>query len=427
MESKLSNSFFTNNRKRLAALLKQQSIAVFNSNDILPTNADGTFPFKQNNDLYYLTGIKQEETVLLLITDAIENSQKEILFILEPNDLLVKWEGHKLSKEEASKISGISEIRYLNEFKSTFRHLVVQAQNIYINTNEHCRAKLAIKTRDDRFLSWCKANYTLHNYERLAPFMQQLRVIKQEEEIALLKQASFITAKGFSRVLKFIKPGIHQKQIEAEMIHEYMQYLGTWADYQPIVASGTDTCILHYNSNHKVIQNNELVLIDAAAAFAGYNADLTRTIPANGRYSAREKQVYNAVLHIHMQMKMLLKPDALMKDLQNYCNELLIEQLLNLDVCSMNDIKLKGATSCIQQYCGHNFSHFIGLDVHDVGDYNQKLTAGMVLTNEPGIYIKEEQIGIRIENNILITETGIIDLMETVPIEVTDIEELMNS
>ncbi len=426
MQSNLSNSFFANNRKRLVALLKHQSIAVFNSNDILPTNADGTFPFKQNNDLYYLTGIKQEETILLLFPDAIENSQKEILFILEPNALLVKWEGHKLSKEEASKISGISEVRYLNEFKNTFKQQVVQAQNIYINTNEHTRAKLSIQTREDRFLTWCKANYNLHHYERLAPLMKQLRVIKQEEEIAMLKQAAFITAKGFSRVLKFMKPGVHQKQVEAEMIHEYMQYLGTWADYQPIVASGTDTCILHYNSNHKVIHNNELVLIDAAAAFESYNADLTRTIPANGKYSARQKEVYKAVLHIHRQMKMLLKPHALMKDLQNHCNELLIEQLVALGVCSMNDIKLKGTTFYIQQYCGHNFSHFIGLDVHDSGDYNQKLTTGMVLTNEPGIYINEEQIGIRIENNILITETGIIDLMETIPIEATEIEELMN-
>ncbi|MES2654785.1 MAG: aminopeptidase P family protein [Bacteroidota bacterium] len=427
MESNLSNSFFTNNRKRLVALLKQQSIAVFNSNDILPTNADGTFPFKQNNDLYYLTGIKQEETILLLFPDAVENWQKEILFILEPNALHVKWEGHKLSKEEAAKISGISEVRYLREFKSIFKQLAVQAQTICINTNEHTRAKLSIQTRDDRFLTWCKTTYTLHNYERLAPLIQGLRVIKQDEEIVLLRQAAFITEKGFRRVLKFIKPGVHQKQVEAEMIHEYMQYLGTWADYQPIVASGADTCILHCNSNHKVVQNNELVLIDAAAAFAGYNADLTRAIPANGIYTTRQKEVYNAVLYIHKQMKMLLKSDALMKDLQNHCNELLIEQLVALGVCSMNDIKLKGSLFYIQQYCGHNFSHFIGLDVHDVGDYNQKLAAGMVLTNEPGIYINEEQIGIRIENNIVLTQKGIIDLMETVPIEAAAIEELMNS
>lgn len=426
MQSNLSNSFFTNNRKRLVALLKQRSIAVFNSNDILPTNADGTFPFKQNNDLYYLTGIKQEESVLLLFPDAIENSQKEILFILEPNALQLKWEGNKLSKEEASEISGISEVRYLSEFKNTFKQLAVQAQTIYINTNEHARAKLTIKTRDDRFLTWSKANYALHHYERLAPLMQQLRVIKQEEEIALLKHAALITEKGFRRVLNFVKPGVHQKQVEAEMIHEYMQYLGTWSDYQPIVASGADTCILHCNTNHKIIQNNELVLIDAAAAFDAYNADLTRTIPANAKYTTRQKEVYNAVLYIHRQMKMLLKPGALMKDLQSHCNELLIEQLVALGVCTMNDIKLKGTQFCIHQYCGHNFSHFIGLDVHDVGDYNQKLAAGMVLTNEPGIYINEEQIGIRIENNILITENGIVDLMETIPVEAVEIEELMN-
>lgn len=418
--------FFTGNRNRLAGLLKIQSLAVVNSNDVLPTNADGTFPFKQHNDLYYLTGIRQEETLLVLFPDARHAWQKEVLFILRPDEVRTKWEGHKLSQQEASAISGIKEVRYIDEFLSFFKQVVFDAANIYLNANEHSRAKVSIQTRDDRFRNWCRENYGLHQYERLAPLMALLRIKKQDEEIAVMKHAAYITEQGFKRVLKFVKPGVHQKQAEAEMIHEYLQHHATWADYQPIVASGADTCILHYNSNHKHIGAGELVLIDAAASYIGYQSDLTRTIPADGRYTGRQKQLYEAVLYVHREMKKLVKPGVLMEVLQEQCNELLLEQLVGLSLCTGNDIRGSNKQALLDKYCYHRFSHLIGLDVHDVGDYSQPLEAGWVCTNEPGIYIQEEAMGVRIENNLLLTPDGNTDLMESIPVEVKEIEYLMN-
>lgn len=420
----LTAAFFTGNRKRLQIGMKPNTLAILNSNDRLPTNADGTFPFKQNNDLYYLRGIKQEDTQLLIASG---EPEKALLFIQRPNEHKKQWDGHQLRKEEASAISGIDTVYYNDEFESVLQSLLSTCDLVYLNAIEHPRANISIQTRDDRFRLWIQQQYPNHQYERLAPLMMELRLLKQPEEIAMMRYAAFVTGQGFRRVLGFVKPGVHQKQVEAEMIHEYLQYQTTWADYQPIVASGADTCILHYNSNHQWIQDGDLVLIDAAASFGGYQCDLTRTIPANGRYTARQKQLYKAVLRVHQQMKQYLKPGMLMQELQETCNNLLLEQFVGLNLCTMQDIQQHGKAYWLGKYAYHNFSHFLGLDVHDVGDFSKPLQAGMVFTNEPGIYIPEEGLGVRIENNLLLTETGVVDLTATIPIEAEEIEALMQA
>jgi Xaa-Pro aminopeptidase len=426
MKHQISSAFFTANRQRLVSLLRSGSAVVLNSNDVLPTNADGTFPFKQHNDLFYLTGITQEETMLLLFPDHPDEAYREILFVEEPGELRAKWDGHRLSNEEAAVISGIQHIRYTHEFETTWKQCVYKADHVYLNAIEHPRAHVRINTRDDRFAVWCKTHWPLHRYERLAPLMMQLRMIKTETEIGLLRESAAITEKGFRRILTAMKPGLRQKQVEAELLHEYMWNGGDRADYKPIVASGSDTCILHYNSNHKTCLDGELVLIDAAASYCGYNSDLTRTIPVNGRYTTRQKQVYDAVLRVHQAMRKLMQPGALIKQLQQRCFDLLTNELLELGLFSITELKANGQRFYMDKYCFHNFSHFIGLDVHDSGDFDAPLQAGTVLTNEPGIYIAGEGTGVRIENNILITATGNEDLMATIPIEAGEIESLMN-
>lgn len=425
MKHHIPSSFFTGNRKRLAELTPAGSVSILNSNDVLPTNADGTFRFRQNNDLYYLTGITQEGTVLLLFPSHPDPYYREIIFVEEPNEIRTKWDGSRLSKDEVSTISGITHVRYEQEFEKVFNNCVYAADCIYLNAIEHTRASINIQTRDNRFTDWCKTHYPLHTYKRLAPLITQLRMIKQPVEINLLKQSATVTEKGFRRVLRFLKPGVTQKQVEAEMIHEYLFNGADWADYAPIVSSGSDTCILHCNNNEKICNDGELVLIDAAASCWSYNSDLTRTVPVNGKYTMREKQVYNAVLRVHKAMLKAMTGGKQMRDLQQYCFSLLTEELMMLGLFSEQDLKIKGQDFYMNQYCYHNFSHFIGLDVHDVGDFNLPLQAGMVLTNEPGIYIREEGIGVRIENNILITQNGNEDLMSTIPVEVEEIEELM--
>jgi Xaa-Pro aminopeptidase len=303
MKHHIPSSFFTENRKRLSALLTEGSVAILNSNDLLPTNADGTFRFKQNNDLYYLTGITQENTMLMLFPSHPDPYYREIIFVEEPNELRTKWDGRRLGKDEVSAVSGIPHVRYEHEFEKVFNSCVYAAAYIYLNATEHSRASLKIQTRDNRFAQWCKAHYTLHHYKRLAPLMMQLRTIKHPVEIGLLKEAAAITEKGFRRVLKFLRPGVTQKQVEAEMIHEYLFNGAEWADYTPIVSSGSDTCILHCSSNENICKDGELALIDAAASWRAYNSDLTRTIPVNGKYTVRQKEVYNAVLRVHKSMR----------------------------------------------------------------------------------------------------------------------------
>ena len=423
---KIDNTLFINNRERFKKLLKPNSAAIFNSNDVLPTNADGTMPFKQNNDLFYLTGIEQEETILLLFPDAPEERFKEVLFIRDVNDELTTWEGDKLTVKESSEISGIETIRFVSEFDKGFSYLMADAENIYLNTNEHKRAAVDVETRDDRFIKKCRAKFPLHTYHRAAPLVYGLRAVKSDIEIELMKEASELTEKGFRRILKFLKPEVTEAEIEAEFVHEFLRNSGSPADYEPIIASGINSCTLHYTKNNKVCKDGDVLLIDYAASYANYNTDMTRTIPVNGKFTPRQKKVYNSVLHVEKETQKLMVPGAKLFSIYELTRTLIEKELVDLGLLKMNDIKNQNPDKPLSlKYYPHNVSHFIGLDVHDVGYFNEPLAQGMVLTCEPGIYIREEGFGIRLENNILITKGGNIDLFKNIPIEADEIEELM--
>lgn len=427
MKHTISSSLFSENRKRLAIQLKPSSIAVCHSNDTMPTSADGTMRFVQNTDLFYLTGIHQEETILLLFPDAREARYKEVLFLRETSELIATWEGKKLTKEEARTISGIQTIYWTSEFLSIFRQLVFDSDHIYLNTNEHRRAIVEVETRDARFVTYCKEQYPLHSYHRLAPFMHRLRAIKSAEEIRLMQQACDLTEKGFRRALKFIKPGVNEREIVAEYAHEFIRHHGDFADYQPIIASGANACVLHYHDNDQVCQDGDLVLMDVGAGYCYYNADMTRVVPVNGRFSKRQKEVYNAVLRVMKTITQAMIPGKYWKDLQLETEKCVEKELVDLGLLSLDAIKKQdGQTPAFKKYFMHGVAHFLGLNVHDVGFFHEPLQAGTVLTCEPGIYIKEEGIGIRLENNILITEKGPLDLMKHIPIEPDEIEDIMN-
>jgi Xaa-Pro aminopeptidase len=421
-----TTEFATLNRHNLVAKLEPGSMAVVNSNDIMPTNSDGEMPYRANNDMYWLTGISQEDCCLMLFPDHPDANLREVLFVKHVDQGFVKWHGKRLSIDEACNISGIRNVKWETEFINIFSSSANYARHMYLNTIEHPRSSNMVQTRDHRFIAWCKKRFPLHNYQRLAPVLGELRKTKSGFEIAQLQKACDITEKGFRRVLKFVKPGAREKHIEAEMIHEYMQHGGDWSGYEPIVASGANTCILHYITNHNICQEGELLLIDAAASHGLFNADLTRTIPVSGTYNKRQKEVYNAVLKVHKAVKSFAKAGLTLIDIQNHCNELLTEQLLNLKLMTPDELKKNGRAFYLEKYCYHDFGHLLGLDVHDVGHKYEKLTVNSVFTVEPGIYIQEENIGIRIENNVLATATGTIDLMANIPIEVEEIEDIMN-
>ena len=420
---------FTRNRKRLADKLKKSSLAVFNSNDIMPTNADGTMPFRQNSDLYYLTGIQQEESVLVLCPEAPQPELREILFLREPNELLEKWEGHKLTVQEAQGISGIKTVRWLSDFHKTFHHLMVMAgaDRVYLNTNEHYRSDVVVETRDARFIDWCRKAYPLHRYDRVAPLMADLRRVKQPEEIQLMQQACNITEKGFRRLLGFVKPGVTEYEIEAELLHEFIRNRSKGFAYSPIIASGADNVILHYTENKKTCQAGELVLLDVAAEYGGYNSDMTRTIPVSGRFTKRQRAVYEAVLHVMKEARKMMSTSVVYFDYHREVEKIMESELIGLKLISKADIKKeKGKSQAFRKYYYHGTSHMLGLDVHDVGNMHEKMKAGSVWTIEPGIYIKEEGFGIRLENNVVLNAKGTTDLMKNIPLEADEIEELMN-
>lgn len=422
-----TTEFATLNRRNLIDKLEKGAIAIVNSNDTMPTNSDGVMPYRANNDLYWLTGISQEDCSLMLFPDHPDTALREVMFIKYVDQHFVKWHGRRLSIEEARNISGIPTVKWESEFMNVFSSSANYAQHIYLNTIEHPRSSNMVQTRDHRFIAWCKRRFPLHAYHRLAPILGELRKVKSQFEIEHLQKACDITEKGFRRVLKFVKPGVREKQIAAEMIHEYMQHDGDWSGYEPIVASGANTCILHYISNHNICREGELLLIDAAASYGLFNADLTRTIPVSGRYSERQKEVYNSVLKVHKAIKSFAKAGITLIDIQEYCNELLAEQLLKLKLMTADELRKNGRAFYMEKYCYHDFGHLLGLDVHDVGHKYEKLPLNAVFTVEPGIYIQEENIGIRIENNVYTTATGTIDLMANIPIEAGEIEDIMNS
>lgn len=424
----IDSSLFVQNRQRFAAKLKSNAIAVLNSNDVMPTSADGVRSFIQHTDLFYLSGIDEEESILVIFPDAGEEKHREILFIKETNEKIAIWEGPKYSKEEASKISGIKTIYWTWEFEKIFRGLVFEAERIYLNSNEHLRADVFVETRDIRFLKWCKINYPLHKYERLAPIMHHIRPIKSQIEVELIKQACNITEKAFLRLLDFIRPGIWEFEIEAEIYHEFLSNRSRGPAYAPIIASGPNACILHYIKNNRQCRDGDLVLMDFGAEYANYASDLTRTIPVNGKFTPRQKEIYNAVLRIQKTAVQMLTPGNTFEAYNKNVGLITEKELIDLGLLDAKAIKTQPPDEPLyKNYFMHGASHHLGLDVHDLGSKYRKFEEGMVFTCEPGIYIKAEGIGIRLENDILITKDGPVDLMEKIPIQADEIEDLMAS
>ncbi len=420
--------FFVQNRKKLSKLLEPNSIAIINSNDIMPSNADGTMKFKQSSDLFYLTGILQEESVLLVFPDAKKEKGREILFIRDYNQDLEVWEGKKLSVADAKNISGIKHVEWLSHLDDVLHDLSAEAGNIYLNANEHVRAKDIVEDRDRRFTKFIKDKYPLHNYKRLAPLLYGLRVIKQPVEIELSKKACELSGKGFERILKFVKPGVYEYEVEAEFSHEFIKSGENFADYEPIIASGENSCFLHYIKNDEVCKDGDVLLLDVAAGYSLYNSDMTRTIPVNGKFTNRQRTVYDAVLRVLRGTISEMKPGKTLDALQMVTRELIAKELVDLGLVKTEDVKdIKNKSANFKKYYPHDVSHFLGLSVHDVGNFAQEMKPGMILTCEPGIYIREEKLGIRLENDILITENGNIDLMASVPVEADEIENIMSS
>jgi Xaa-Pro aminopeptidase len=422
----INKSFFIKNREAFCSKLKKGSLAIFLSHDIYPTNADGTFPFRQNNDLFYLTGIDQEDTLLVLFPEASEEKHKAILFIKETNEHIAIWEGAKLTKSEARERSGIETVYWEKDFEKIIHTLFLEATAIYLNANEHGRAEKTVQTKEDRYTAWVKQNYPLHQLERSSPILHELRTIKTDEEIEQVSRACKITGDAFQRVLKFTKPGVYEFEIEAEITHEFIRQRSSGPAYASIIASGKDACVLHYVSNDKKCEDGELILMDFGSAYGNYASDLTRTIPVNGKFTPRQKEVYQSVLSILKQSTELLKPGNTFESYQKSVVQIVEEELIKLKLLDKDEVKKQNPDQPLyRKYFMHGISHFLGLDVHDVGNRKGVMKAGMLLTCEPGIYIKEEGIGIRLENDILITPKGPKNLMDFIPIEIAEIEALM--
>ena len=423
----ITPELFIENRSRLVSQLKPNSLVVLNSNDIMPSNADGTLKFIQNSDLFYLSGIDQEESSLLLFPDFPDERFREILFVRETNEEIAIWEGHKYTKDEATETSGIKRVMWTSQFEKTFSTLIAQAEHVYLNSNEHIRASVSVQTRDARFVEWCRQHYPLHQYERLAPLLHQLRAIKSEPEIDLLQKACHITQDAFLRVLKFVRPGVMEYEIEAEYIHEFVRQGSRGFAYEPIIASGKNACVLHYLDNNQECKSGELILMDVGAEYANYNADMSRTIPVSGTFTSRQRDVYNAVLKVQREAMKLLRPGNIIKEYHQEVGKIMESELIELGLLDRTDVKKQNDKQPLyRKYFMHGTSHHLGLDVHDVGNIYREFEPGMVFTVEPGIYIRDENMGIRLENNVVIQNDGLLDLMGEIPIEVDEIEVLMN-
>ncbi len=426
----INPELFILNRRRFVKELPPNSVAVFNANDIMPSNADGTMKFRQNSDLYYLSGVDQEETILVICPDHPDRQLREVLFMRETSDLIATWEGHKLTKEEARELTGIKTVLWTSDFKRVFNTMMVMAgvEHVYLNTNEHYRADVLVETRDARFIKWCQESYPLHHYHRVAPILSKLRAIKSKHEIDTMQKACDITEKAFRRVLKFVKPGVKEYEIEAEFIHEFIRHGSRGFAYEPIIASGANACVLHYIENSMPCRDGDVILLDVGAEYANYNADMTRCIPVNGRFTKRQKDVYNAVLRVKRAAYKLLRPGTVYFDYHREVQKIMESELLKLKLIDRTDIRNQHPDKpVLMKYFMHGTGHHLGLDVHDTGNMYAKMQEGMVWTVEPGIYIKEEGLGIRLENNVVITKSGIKDLMKNIPIEAEEIEDLMNS
>ncbi|GAA4097457.1 aminopeptidase P N-terminal domain-containing protein [Mucilaginibacter panaciglaebae] len=424
----IDNGLFINNRKNFVSRIKPSSVAIFYANDEFPRSGDQAFVFKQNADFFYLTGIDQEQSILLLFPDCPNSVYKEVLFLRQTNEHIAVWEGHKYTKEEAREASGIENIYWLSDFNTILHSIINYAENIYINTNENDRFNFSVPYRDLRMLDELKAMYPLHHYERSAPIMRDLRPIKSETEIELTKKACAITKDAFERVLKFTKPGVTEYEIEAEIIHEFIRQRATGHAYTPIIASGKNAVVLHYIDNNQVCNDGDVILFDFGAEYANYNADMSRSIPVNGRFTKRQRQVYDAVLRVMRAATQMIVEGAVWNEYHDEVGKIMTSELIGLGLLTKHDVeKQDPKMPAYKKYFMHGTSHHLGLDVHDYASRYKPFEAGNILTCEPGIYIPAENLGIRIENNILITKGGNVDLMAAIPIEAEHIEEIMNS
>jgi Xaa-Pro aminopeptidase len=425
--SGIKKDLFIDNRKNFCKHLKPNSLALFVSNDILPTNADGALGFVQNSDLFYLTGVDQEDTILMIFPDVTDGKHKEVLFIKETSELIAIWEGAKLTKEQATEVSGIEHIYWHHEFEKVFKGFAFQAEAFYLNSNEHTRRYIDMETAETRFNNKLRTQFPLHHIERSAPIMHKIRSVKHPIEIELMQQACNITEKGFRRLLSFTKPGVMEYEIEAELIHEFVRNRSRGFAYGPIIASGASACVLHYVENNRACKDGDVILLDVAAEYGNYASDMTRAIPVNGKFTKRQREVYDAVLRVMKSATKMLVAGNTFEKYNKGVGELMTEELLQLGLIKSDEVKNQNpAWPAYKKYFMHGTSHFIGLDVHDVGFFAEPMQIGNAFTVEPGIYIPEENLGIRLENNIVITATGNDDLMKNIPLEADEIESLMN-
>jgi Xaa-Pro aminopeptidase len=426
---RIDNALYIANRQKFAAQMAPNTLAVFNSNDIYPVSADSTLPFAQHRDILALSGVDQEESILVLFPGASNPAHKEVLFLKETSELIAIWEGEKLTKHTAFETSGIQTVYWLQQFPTIFKQMMAEASGIYLNTNEHLRANTDVETREDRFIKQVKHDYPAHQVYKSAPIMHKIRSIKNQIELDLMQTACNITEAGVRRLLGFIKPGVWEYEIEAELAHEFLRKRSKGFAYTPIVASGKNACVLHYIENNQQCKDGDVILLDVGAEYANYSSDLTRCIPVNGRFTARQKAVYNAVLHVKNEATKLLVPGTIMAEYHKQVGHLMEEQLVNLGLISLDDIKNQDpAWPAYKKYFMHGTSHFLGLDTHDVGLWHEPIAANMVFTVEPGIYIPEEGLGIRLEDDVVVQASGApFNLMANIPIEADEIETLMNA
>lgn len=425
----INKSLFETNRAKFTTKMKPHSLAVFNSNDIYPISADSTMPFEQHRDIFYLSGVDQEESILVLFPDCPKEKHREILFLKETNDHIAVWEGEKLTKEKAFETSGIKTVYWLQDLEKIMFEIMTQCDTVYINTNEHYRANVETETREDRFTKWLKNKYPAHAVAKSNPILQRLRSVKEPIEIDLIQKACDITEKGFRRILEFVKPGVWEYEIEAEFIHEFLRNRSKKFAYTPIVASGNNANVLHYVENNQQCKSGDLILLDVGAEYANYSSDMTRTIPVSGRFSERQKAVYNAVLKVKNEATKMLVPGTDWAQYHVEVGKLMTSELLNLKLLDKADVQNEDKEwPAYKKYFMHGTSHHMGLDTHDYGILTEPMQANMVFTVEPGIYIPDEGFGIRLEDDVVIQKSGEpINLMKNIPIEIDEIESIMNT
>ena len=423
----IDRDLFIKNRNKFAKKMVQNSMAILNSNDIYPISADSTLPFAQHRDMFYLSGVDQEESVLVIFPDCPKPEHREILFLKETNELIAIWEGEILSKEKALETTGISTVYWLQDMEKVLFELMTQAEAVYVNTNEHYRANVDTETRDGRFIKWLQKKYPAHTYKRCQPILQRLRSVKEKEETELIQKACDITEKGFRRILEFVKPGVMEYEIEAEFIHEFKRNRSDGFAYTPIVGSGYNACVLHYIENNQQCKAGEVILMDVGAEYANYSSDMTRCVPVSGKFTERQKDVYNAVLRVKEAAAKMLVPGTLWADYHIEVGKLMTAELIGLGLLNEEDVKNEDPKwPAYKKYFMHGTSHHMGLDTHDYGILTEPMKAGMVFTVEPGIYIPDENLGIRLEDDYVIQESGEpFNLMANIPITVEEIESLM--